>query len=57
MYLSLTTLDNDELLLGRGPGKNDFSVVLQNLIDLILRHVLKFCAMDHTGFGIPEKHT
>lgn len=52
-HLSLTTLHNNELLLGGGAGEDDLSVVLQDLIDLLGGEVLEVSAVDHAGLGVP----
>lgn len=56
LYLSLASLDNNEFLLWRSPGKHNLCVVPQNVIDLLLRIVLQICAVNHTRFGIPTTH-
>lgn len=54
--LSLAAFHDDQLLLGGGPGEDDFCVVAQNVIHLLLRKVLQIRPMDHTGLGIPTPH-
>lgn len=39
-YQPLTSLYNDELLLGRGPSEHDLSVFLEDLIKLLRVHIL-----------------
>lgn len=55
--LSLAAFHDDKFLLWGGPGKDDFCVVTQNIIHLLLRKVLQIRTMDHTGLGIPVQHT
>lgn len=54
--LSLAAFHDDQFLLGGGPGKDDFCVVTQNIIHLLLRKVLQICTVDYTGLGIPTQH-
>merc|ERR1719188_213732 len=49
---SLTTLDNDQLLLGRGSGEDNLSVVHQDLINLLLGHLLDLSSVDDASSGI-----
>lgn len=53
LYLSLTAFHNDKLLLRRCPGKHNFCMVKQDVIQLLASHVLQIWAMNHTSFGIP----
>ena len=39
--LPLTTLHDDQLLLRRGPCEHDFFVVLEDLVNVLLFHVLQ----------------
>lgn len=39
-YQPLTSLYNEELLLGRGPSEHDLSVFLEDLIKLLRVHIL-----------------
>ena len=39
-YQPLTSLYNNELLLGRGPSEHDLSMVLEDLIKLLRVHIL-----------------
>lgn len=54
-HLSLTALHDDELLLGRGAGKDNLRVVLQDLVDLLRGEVFEVSAVDHTGLGVPGR--
>ena len=47
LSLALTTLDNDQLLLGRRTSEHDLRVVVENLVDLSGRHVAQVRAVDH----------
>lgn len=53
MHLSLAAFHNDQFLLRRGSGKDNLSVVLQNVIKLLWGQVLKVSTMDDTCFSIP----
>merc|ERR1719394_1383936 len=48
----LTTLNNDQLLLGRGSGEDNLSVVHQDFINLLLGHFLDLSSVDNTGTGV-----
>lgn len=50
--LPLAALHDDELLLRRGPGEHNLSVVPQNVVQLLGGHVLQVTAMYDTGLGI-----
>lgn len=50
--LSLAALHDDELLLRRGPGKDNLCVVPQDVIQLLRGHVLQITAVYYTGLGI-----
>jgi len=52
-YLSLAALYDDELLLGRGPGKDYLRVVPQDVIQLLGAEVLQVSAMDNASLGVP----
>lgn len=55
-YQPLAALDDDELLLWGGPGKDDLRVIPQDVVYLLLTQIFQVCAMDHTCFGVPS-HT
>merc|ERR1711894_720506 len=48
----LATLNNDQLLLGRGPGEYNLSVVHQDLVNLLLAHVLDLSTVNDSGLGL-----
>ena len=50
-HLPLAALHDDELLLGRRPGKDDLRVILEDLVQLLRRHVLQVRAVHHTRLG------
>lgn len=51
-YLSLTALHDDEFLLWGGSGKNDLSVVLQDVVELLRGQILQVSTVDYAGLGI-----
>lgn len=53
LYLSLTAFHNYKLLLRRCPGKDNFCMMHQDVIQLLTSHVLQIWAMNYTSFGIP----
>ena len=50
--LALTTLDNDQLLLGRRASEHDLRVVVEDLINLSGRHVTQVRAVNHARLRI-----
>lgn len=54
-YLPLAAFYDDELLLRGGSGKDDLSVVLQNIVHRPLIEVFQVGAVDHTGLGVPAR--
>lgn len=53
LYLALAAFHNDKLLLRRCPGKDNFCMMSQDVIQLLTTHVLQICAMNNASFGIP----
>lgn len=53
---SLATLNDDQLLLRRSSGKDNFSVVSENVVQLLLAHVLQFLTVNNGGLGVTWVH-
>ena len=48
----LAALNDDQLLLGRSPGEDDFFVVADDVVNVFGRHVFDFGTVDDGGLGV-----
>jgi len=55
MHLSLATFDDDQFLLRGSPGKYDFRVIFQNIVELILVQFSQFRSVYHASLGVSDK--
>ena len=52
LTLALATIDNDEFLLGGGPGEDDFGVVEEDLVQVRFGKVAQLTTVDHRSLGL-----
>ena len=48
----LATLDDDEFLLRRRPGKDNLRMILQDIVYLPRGHLLQLTTVNHSLFGL-----